>query len=76
MKSSEARMLRFLSAAGEQEGWVPYRTILNTDDLLPGDEKALAMLMWRGLVEEDAGKGNYRLSEAGHKAAGSRRDAA
>lgn len=69
-------MLRFLSAAAEPDGWVSYRTILNTDDLQPGDEKALAMLMWRGLVEEDAGKGTYRLSEAGHKAARSRRDAA
>ncbi len=76
MKSAEARTLRFLSVAGEQEGWVSYRTILNTDDLLPGDERALAMLMWRGLVEENAGKAAYRLTEAGHKAAQSRRDAA
>jgi hypothetical protein len=55
---------------------VSYRTILNTDDLLPADERALAMLMWHGLVEENAGKGAYRLTEAGHKAARSRRDAA
>ncbi len=76
MKSTEARMLRFLSVAGEQERWVSYRTILNTDDLLPGDERALAMLMWRGLAEENASKAAYRLTEAGHKAARSRRDAA
>jgi hypothetical protein len=69
-------MLRFLSVAGEQDGWIFYRTILNTDDLLPGDERALAMLMWRGLVEENAGKGAYRLTEAGHKAVRSRKDAA
>jgi hypothetical protein len=75
MKSTEARMLRFLSAAGDQDGWVSYRIILNTDDLLPGDERALAMLMWRGLIEENVGKGAYRLSEAGHKAARSRKDA-
>jgi len=65
VKSTEARMARFLSVAGEQDGWVSYRTILNTDDLLPGDERALAMLVWRGLVEENAGKGTYRLREAG-----------
>jgi uncharacterized protein YjhX (UPF0386 family) len=76
VKSTEARMLRFLSVAGEQDGWISYRTILNTDDLLPGDERALAMLMWRGLVEENAGKGAYRLTEAGHKAVRSRKDAA
>ena len=76
MKSTEARMLRFLSVAVVPDGWVSYRTILNTDDLLPADERALAMLMWHGLVEENAGKGAYRLTEAGHKAARSRRDAA
>jgi hypothetical protein len=69
-------MLRFLSASSEPDGWVSYRTILNTDDLLPGDEKALAMLMWRGHVEENAGKGAYRLTEAGHKAMRNRKDAA
>jgi hypothetical protein len=65
VKSTEARMARFLSVAGEQDGWVSYRTILNTDDLLPGDERALAMLVWRGLVEENAGKGTYRLIPTG-----------
>jgi hypothetical protein len=69
-------MLRFLSASSEPDGWVSYRTILNTDDLLPGDERALAKLMWRGLVEENAGKGAYRLTDVGHKAARSRKDAA
>jgi predicted transcriptional regulator len=55
---------------------VSYRTILNTDDLLPGDERALAMLMWRGLVEENRGKGAYRLTDTGHKAARSMKVAA
>ena len=65
MKSAEHRVLRFLQAASAHESWVSYRTILNTEDLLPGDEKALPTLMWRGLVEESAARGAYRLSEAG-----------
>ncbi len=68
MKSAEHRVLRFLHAASTRESWVSYRTILNTDDLLPGDEKALATLMWRGLVEESPGQAAYRLSETGLKA--------
>jgi hypothetical protein len=76
VKSTEERMLRLLSVAGEQDSWVSYRTILNTDDLLPGDERALAMLMWRGLVEENRGKGAYRLTDTGHKAARSMKVAA
>jgi RIO-like serine/threonine protein kinase len=68
MKSAEHRVLRFLHAASSHESWVPYRTILNTEDLLPGDEKALATLMWRGLVEESPAQAAYRLSETGLKA--------
>ena len=68
MKSAEHRVLRFLHAATSHESWVSYRTILNTEDLLPGDEKALATLMWRGLVEESPGQAAYRLSETGLKA--------
>ncbi len=41
MKSAEHRVLRFLHAASAHESWVSYRTVLNTEDLLPGDEKAL-----------------------------------
>jgi hypothetical protein len=70
MKSSELRVLRFLHAAHARESWVSYRTILNTEDLLPGDEKALPTLMWRGLVEESAARGAYRISGTGLKAAG------
>ncbi len=62
MRSSELRVLRFLYAASAHESWVSYRTILNTEDLLPGDEKALPALMWRGLVEESPLRGAYRLS--------------
>ena len=68
MKSAEQRVLRFLHAAGTHESWVSYRSILNTEDLLPGDEKALSTLMWRGLVEESAPRAAYRLSEVGLKA--------
>ncbi len=67
MKSAEHRVLRFLHAANTRESWVSYRTILNTEDLLPGDEKALATLMWRGLIEESPGQASYRLSETGLK---------
>jgi len=68
MKSAEVRVLRFLHAAGIHESWVSYRTILNTEDLLPGDEKALPVLIRDGLVEERAQEAAYRLSEAGLKA--------
>ncbi len=68
MKSTEARLLRFLHAASAHESWVSYRTILNTEDLLPGDEKALATLMERGLIEESAPRAAYRLSDVGLKA--------
>ena len=76
MKSAEVRVLRFLHAASAHESWVPYRMILNTDDLLPGDEKALPTLMQRGLVEESAPRAAYRLSEVGLKAVGVARDRA
>ena len=68
MKSAEHRVLRFLHAASSHGSWVPYRTLLNTEDLLPGDEKALPTLMWRGLVEESPAQAAYRLSETGLKA--------
>ncbi len=68
MKSAEHRVLRFLQAASAHESWVSYRSILNTEDLLPGDEKALPTLMWRGLIEESAPRASYRLSETGLKA--------
>ncbi len=68
MKSAEHRVLRFLHAASTRGSWVSYRTILNTEDLLPGDEKALATLVWRGLVEESPAQAAYRLSETGLKA--------
>jgi hypothetical protein len=70
MKSAEARVLRFLHAAGIHESWTSRETILNTEDLLPGDEKALPVLRSRGLVEERSPQAAYRISEAGLKAIG------
>ena len=67
MKSTEFRVMRFLQAASAHEEWVSYRAILNTEDLLPGDEKALPTLMWRGLIEESGPQAAYRLSEEGRK---------
>ncbi len=68
MTSGEYRVLRFLHAASTRGSWVSYRTILKTEDLLPGDEKVLATLVWRGLVEERPAQAAYRLSETGLKA--------
>lgn len=76
MKSAEVRVLRFLHAASAHESWVSYQTILNTEDLLPSDEKALPVLIGRGLVEESASRAAYRLSEVGLKAVGVARDRA
>lgn len=70
MKSAEARVLRFLHAAGTHASWVSYQTILNTEDLLPGDEKALPTLRWRGLIEENGSQAAYRISDSGIKAVG------
>ncbi len=42
--------------------------ILNTENLLPSDEKALATLIERRLIEESASRAAYRLSEVGLKA--------
>ncbi len=70
MRSAEVRVLRFLHAAGIHESWVSHQTILNTEDLLPGDEKALPTLRWRGLIEESSSRAAYRISEAGLKAIG------
>ena len=68
MTSAEARLLRFLHAASAHQNWVSHRAILNTENLLPGDEKALATLMQRGFIEESASQAAYRLSEVGLKA--------
>ena len=74
MTGAETRLLRFLNAVTVHEPWVSYRTILNTEDLLPGDEKALPALMRRGLVEERVREAAYRLSQAGSKALGLKRE--
>ena len=70
MKSAEARVLRFLHAAGLHESWISRRTLMNTEDLLPGDEKALPALRSRGLIEESGSQAAYRISETGPKAIG------
>jgi RIO-like serine/threonine protein kinase len=70
MTNAETRVLRFLQAAGVHQKWVPYSTILNTEDLLPGDEKALKALWAHGLIEKEATEPAYRISKAGAKAIG------
>ncbi len=67
MTSAEVRLLRFIHAASAHAQWVPYTMIKNTDALLPGDEKALSGLSTRGLIEEAASRGAYRVTERGLK---------
>ena len=75
MTSAEARLLRFLCAANAHERWVSYRTIRNTEDLLPGDEKALSALISRGHVEEKPSDRSFRVTERGLKIIGRGKDA-
>ena len=76
MTSAETRLLRYLHAAGAHLNWVPYSTILNTEDLLPGNEKALPTLFACGLIEKEVTEPAYRVSNKGTKAlARSSRDA-
>ena len=70
MTGAETRLLRFLQAAAAHQRWVPYTTICNTDDLLPGDEKALPALFARGLLDKRSVEPAYRLSAKGSKALG------
>jgi hypothetical protein len=70
MTSAEVRLLRFIQAATARAQWVPYQMIRNTEDLLPGDEKALPALMARGLVEEATSKAAYRVGERASKLSG------
>lgn len=72
MTSAEVRLLRFLQAAGAHQRWVPYTTIRNTEDLLPGDEKALQSLLGRELILRHIGDQAYRISDKGIKALGQR----
>ncbi len=75
MTNAEVRLLRFIHAASDHARWVPNKMIKNTEDLLPGDEKALPSLTSRGLIEEAASRGAYRVTERGHKALGRGKDA-
>ena len=75
MTNAEVRLLRFIHAACAHAQWASYESIRNTDDLLPGDEKALPGLATLGLVEEAASRGAYRVTERGLKALGRGKDA-
>ena len=68
MTSAEIRLLRFLHAQRRQGSWTAYSTIQNTEDLLPGDEKAVASLLGRGLIEKDAAQDTVRMTAGGIKA--------
>ena len=70
MTSAEARLLRFLYAASAHAKWVLFQTIKNTDDLLPGDEKAMPALVSRGLVEQNTSGLAFRVTDRGLKALG------
>ena len=75
MTSAEVRLLRFIHAASAHAPWVTYKMVRNTDDLLPGDEKALPGLISRGLIEEAGSRGAYRVNARGRKALGRGKDA-
>ena len=70
MTNAETRVLRFLQAAGVHLKWVPLSTIANTEDLLPGDEKAVSSLWAHGFIEMEASEPAYRIAEKGIKALG------
>ncbi len=70
MTSAETRLLRFLYAAGVHTRWVLEQTVKNTEDLLPGDEKAMPALVARGYVEKRTSKQAYRVTDRGFKALG------
>jgi RIO-like serine/threonine protein kinase len=70
MTNAEARLLRYLTAANVQARWVSDQTIRNTEDLLPGDEKAMPALLSRGLVERKTSEPAYRVTDRGLKALG------
>ncbi len=75
MTNAEVRLLRFIHAACAHASWVSYESIRNTDDLLPGDEKALPALSTRGLIKETPPGGAFRVTERGLKALGRGKDA-
>ncbi len=75
MTNAEVRLLRFIHAACAHAPRVSYESIKNTDDLLPGDEKALPGLSTRGLIEEMPPGRAFRVTEKGLKALGRGKDA-
>jgi predicted transcriptional regulator len=68
MNQAEIRLLRYMNAQRSQGKWVLYSAILNTEELLRGDEKAVAGLVSRGLIEKDPDRPAYRITENGTKA--------
>jgi RIO-like serine/threonine protein kinase len=68
MNQAEIRLLRYMNAQRSQSKWVPYRSISNTDELLPGDEKAVSGLEARGHIEKNPNQPAYRITESGTKA--------
>jgi hypothetical protein len=67
MNDAEIRLLRFIQAENQRDPWVFYGTILNTEALLPGDEKALPGLLSQGLIEQDPVRAAYRVTNGGAK---------
>jgi RIO-like serine/threonine protein kinase len=74
MNQAEIRLLRYMNAQRGRAKWVLYSSILNTEDLLPGDEKAVSSLLTRGLIEKDPTQPAYRITEGGIKASQRRMD--
>ncbi len=75
MTNAEVRLLRFIHAACAHAQWASSKSIRNTENLLPGDEKALSALSNSGLIEEATSGGSFRVTERGLKALGRGRDA-
>ena len=68
MKAAELRLLRFLQTERTRSSWIAYSTIRNTEDLLPGDEKAVVSLLSGGLIEKHHEQPAYRITAEGLQA--------
>jgi RIO-like serine/threonine protein kinase len=74
MHAAEIRLLRFLQTESIRSSWIAYSTIRNTEDLLPGDEKAVASLLSSGLIEKHHAQPAYRITAEGLQALQRRKD--
>jgi hypothetical protein len=63
LTGADRRLLRFLQTS--KTTWTHAKVILNTEELLPGDEKVLPGLLRRGLVLEHVSETAYRISQTG-----------